>query len=158
MTESTLLLTALIFLPALAAIILAFIPSENKDLIRWFTLAVTVVVFVISIMGFLSPQGPSSTTFDTGIGAMQDVVNIPWIPSFNIQILPRCRRHQFAAGHFDRLRHHPGHGSQLVDHKVCEGFCILYLLLFTGMMGVFMSLDFFLFYVFWKSCCCRCTS
>ena len=150
MTESTLLLTALIFLPALAAIVLAFIPSENKDLIRWFTLAVTVVVFVISIMGFLSPQGASSTTFNTGIGAMQDVVNIPWIPSFNIQYflgvdgisLPLV----ILTGFVTIL----AMGASWSITKYVKGFCILYLLLFTGMMGVFMSLDFFLFYVFWE--------
>ena len=31
-----------------------------------------------------------------------------------------------------------------------KGYCVLFLLLETGMLGVFMALDFFLFYVFWK--------
>ncbi|OQA46818.1 MAG: NADH-quinone oxidoreductase subunit M [Chloroflexi bacterium ADurb.Bin325] len=34
--------------------------------------------------------------------------------------------------------------------KHVKGFFALYLLLVTGMMGVFMALDFFLFYVFWE--------
>ena len=34
--------------------------------------------------------------------------------------------------------------------KHVRGYCILFLLLETGMLGVFMALDFFLFYVFWE--------
>ena len=34
--------------------------------------------------------------------------------------------------------------------KQVKGFLILFLLLESGMMGVFLSLDFFLFYVFWE--------
>jgi NADH:ubiquinone oxidoreductase subunit 5 (subunit L)/multisubunit Na+/H+ antiporter MnhA subunit len=33
-----------------------------------------------------------------------------------------------------------------------------FLLLQTAMLGVFMSLDFLLFFVFWEPCWCRCTS
>ena len=31
-----------------------------------------------------------------------------------------------------------------------KAYCILFLLLETGMLGVFLALDFFLFYVFWE--------
>ena len=34
--------------------------------------------------------------------------------------------------------------------KSVKGYCILFLLLETGMLGVFLALDFFLFYVFWE--------
>ena len=34
--------------------------------------------------------------------------------------------------------------------KHVQAYCILFLLLETGMLGVFLSLDFFLFYVFWE--------
>ena len=34
--------------------------------------------------------------------------------------------------------------------KQVKGYLILFLLLETGMLGVFLSLDFFLFYVFWE--------
>src|SRR5436305_1981856 len=40
--------------------------------------------------------------------------------------------------------------SAFTIHKQVKGFFALYLLLMTGMMGVFVSLDFFLFYVFWE--------
>src|SRR5262249_45471509 len=34
--------------------------------------------------------------------------------------------------------------------KGVKAYCILFLLLLTGMLGCFMALDFFLFYVFWE--------
>ena len=34
--------------------------------------------------------------------------------------------------------------------KHVKAYCILFLLLETGMLGVFLALDFFLFYVFWE--------
>src|SRR5262249_24850514 len=34
--------------------------------------------------------------------------------------------------------------------KFVKGYCILFLLLETGMLGVFFSLDFFLFFIFWE--------
>jgi len=34
--------------------------------------------------------------------------------------------------------------------KFVRGYCILFLLLETGMLGVFFSLDFFLFFIFWE--------
>ena len=35
-------------------------------------------------------------------------------------------------------------------NRYVKGYCVLFLLLESGMLGVFMSLDFFLFYVFWE--------
>ena len=34
--------------------------------------------------------------------------------------------------------------------KYVRGYCILFLLLETGMLGTFLALDFFLFYIFWE--------
>ncbi len=34
--------------------------------------------------------------------------------------------------------------------KFVRGYCILFLLLETGMLGTFLALDFFLFYIFWE--------
>src|SRR6202044_783047 len=34
--------------------------------------------------------------------------------------------------------------------KQVKGYLILFLILETGMLGVFLALDFFLFYVFWE--------
>jgi NADH-quinone oxidoreductase subunit M len=41
-------------------------------------------------------------------------------------------------------------GASWTIDKHVKAYCILFLLLETGMLGVFMALDFFLFYVFWE--------
>ncbi|HIA63633.1 MAG TPA: NADH-quinone oxidoreductase subunit M, partial [Planctomycetaceae bacterium] len=41
-------------------------------------------------------------------------------------------------------------GASWSVNKHLKGYCILFLLLETGMLGVFLALDFFLFYVFWE--------
>src|SRR3569623_1647643 len=41
-------------------------------------------------------------------------------------------------------------GASWNIEKHVKAYCILYLLLETGMLGVFLALDFFLFYVFWE--------
>ena len=48
------------------------------------------------------------------------------------------------------LSQHAGDGRQLADQEARKAYCILFLLLETGMLGVFCALDFFLFYVFWE--------
>ncbi len=41
-------------------------------------------------------------------------------------------------------------GASWPIKKHVKAYCILFLLLETGMLGVFLALDFFLFYVFWE--------
>ena len=41
-------------------------------------------------------------------------------------------------------------GASWSIKKHVKGYMVLFLLLETGMMGVFLALDFFLFYVFWE--------
>src|SRR5262249_21795794 len=48
------------------------------------------------------------------------------------------------AGHAGE--HHEPHWSE----RHVRGYCILFLLLETGMLGTFLALDFFLFYIFWE--------
>ena len=58
--------------------------------------------------------------------------------------------HQLSVGHAHRVLLRFGDGRQLANQKHVKAYCILFLLLETGMLGVFMALDFFLFYVFWE--------
>ena len=74
----------------------------------------------------------------------------PLDPVVQYLLLHGPRRHQLSAGHPDLVRFHAVDGRQLGDQQAREGYCILFLLLETGMIGVFLSLDFFLFYVFWE--------
>ncbi len=60
------------------------------------------------------------------------------------------RRHQLPAGGVDRRYQRIGHDCQLVDHEVRQRLLHSLSAFGTGMLGVFVALDFFLFYVFWE--------
>jgi NADH-quinone oxidoreductase subunit M len=138
------ILSLITFLPLLGVFLLLFIPKENHGLLRGFTLAVTILVFLLSL--------PLVTGFVTN-AEYQFVQNIPWIQ----------------AGPF-KMNYHVGiDGISLwlvmlttfimpiavlstwtaVEEKV-KGYMACLLLLQVGMLGAFISLDLFLFYIFWE--------
>src|SRR5207245_6630798 len=78
-------LSLVTFLPALGALALAFFPKGAKAGMRWFTLAITVAVFLMTAwMALPRPAGGDNAQFSLGVAGMQDVFSVPWIKSFNI--------------------------------------------------------------------------
>ncbi len=145
------ILSLIVFLPALSAIVLAFLPSDKPAVLRNFTLAVTVVVFALSMMALIDPFGMQSPTkFDTSVATMQSVFNVPWIPSFNIYYFMGIDGINLPLIVLSTFVCVMAAWAGWSITKQVKGYCILFLLLETGMIGVFMSLDFFLFYVFWE--------
>jgi NADH-quinone oxidoreductase subunit M len=141
------LLSLVTFFPLLGLLVLLFLPKENGGMLKGFTLAVTLVTFIISLpLAF-------DDVFKTSAG-MQYVENYSWI---NI-------------GNYFQMNYHVGvDGISLwlillttfimpiavlstwhsVDKHI-KGFMALCLLLETAMLGAFISLDLFLFYIFWE--------
>jgi NADH-quinone oxidoreductase subunit M len=132
------------FLPVLGAILLLFIPKDSKGVLRNVTFAVTLVTFLVSL--------PILTGFQTN-AEFQFVENIPWIAAgpfvmrYNIGIdgislwlfilttfiMPIAVLSTYTA----------------VEEKVKE-YMICLLLLETGLLGAFIAIDVFLFYIFWE--------
>src|SRR5688572_11086491 len=81
MDTAFLLLSLIVFLPALAALLLAFVPSTAHETLRLITLAATLGVTGLCILAFF---GVDETQFQASSDQMQDVFNVGWIPSFNI--------------------------------------------------------------------------
>jgi NADH-quinone oxidoreductase subunit M len=142
------LLSVIVFLPVLGAIVLAFIPGDQKETCRYLTLGVTLAVLVASIFAFFLPSSPAS--FDLQIGAMQSAFNVPWIPSFDIGYFFGIDGISFPLIMLTGVVSVLAMGASWSIEKHVKAYCILFLLLLTGMLGVFMALDFFLFYVFWE--------
>jgi len=147
----TLLLSAIVFLPALGALLLAFVPKDKVDIIRYLTLAVTALVLIVCVWGFLIS---SDTQFDMAADGIQgafDVdLNIDWIPSFDIYYIMGFDGISFPLVILTAFVSLLAMGASWSIKKHVKGYCILFLLLEMGMLGVFLSLDFFLFYVFWE--------
>jgi len=138
------ILTAVTFLPAVGGLLLAFIPRRREDLLRGGALAVALATFVCSVPLYLAFDGTSAD--------YQFVERQPWIPTLGVGyhlgldgislllVLLTTFVTPLALGSAWRA----------IDDRVKE-FVVTMLLLETGMVGVFVSLDLFLFYVFWEA-------
>ena len=142
------LLSLIVFLPAIATLFIALIPSEQKEAIRWATLAVTAVVMVLVCI-LLVPAG-GALTFDTARADLQSAFNHDWIPSFQIDYFMALDGISLPLVVLTAFVCLLALGASWSITKYVKAYCILFLILETGMLGVFLALDFFLFYVFWE--------
>ncbi len=143
------LLSTIVFLPAIAALGIMLIPGEQKEAIRWATLAVTAVVMVL-IVGALIVQYDPKVWFNPDVADLQAAFNHKWIPTFNIDYFMGLDGISFPLLVLTAFVCLLAMGASWSIEKYVKGYCVLFLLLETGMLGVFAALDFFLFYVFWE--------
>jgi len=141
------LLTLIVFLPVLGALVLAFVPGGRDELVRYITLIVTSAVLGLTVVGFFFLE---KTNFDVARGDMQNTFTVSWIPSFDIEYFMGIDGISFPLIMLTALISVLAMGASWSIIKHVKAYCILFLLLETGMLGVFMALDFFLFYVFWE--------
>src|SRR5690349_83901 len=81
MESAVSLLSLIVFLPALGALIVAFLPKDKPEAIRWVSLATTVVVFALTVLIAIPGDNPH---FNLGVAKIQDAFSLDWVPSFNI--------------------------------------------------------------------------
>jgi NADH-quinone oxidoreductase subunit M len=149
MSAAALLISLIVFLPALATLGIALIPSHQKEAIRWATLGVTAVVMALVIGGLILPNN-GGLAFSTAKAELQDSFNYPWIPSFQIEYFMGLDGISFPLVVLTAFVCLLAMGASWSIEKYVKAYCILFLLLETGMLGVFVALDMFLFYVFWE--------
>jgi NADH-quinone oxidoreductase subunit M len=147
-TNPVVFLTWLVFLPALVALAIAFLPSRDETL-KWISLATTAVVFLMSL-GMIF--GWTEVSFNAGeeYAGMQNLFAVDWIPSFGIQYLMGTDGISFPLIALTAFISLLAMAASWSITKHVKAYCVLFLLLETGMLGVFCALDFFLFYVFWE--------
>jgi NADH-quinone oxidoreductase subunit M len=143
------LLSLIVFLPTAGALALAFFPREKTDAMKTFSLVVTAVVFLLTVIMALPGQG-GGWQFDAAVSEMQKVFSLDWIPSFNIRYFMGLDGISFPLLLLTTFVTMLSMGASWPIQKHVKAYCILFLLLETGMLGVFLALDFFLFYVFWE--------
>jgi NADH-quinone oxidoreductase subunit M len=136
-------LTALILLPLAGAGVVAVVPRRGERLQKLVALGVTTTVFALSITmlkGFAPLPG------------MQLEVSRPWIPAYGISyhvgvdglsvwlvILTTLLTPLALLASWSSI------------HERVREFNVFMLLLEAGMVGVFVALDLFLFYIFWEA-------
>jgi NADH-quinone oxidoreductase subunit M len=170
LVSDTWLLSLIVFVPTLAALVILLVPSRSKDTIKWISLVATFVTFGLTLIllgeymqfsGAGNELGERAQVAKRAMLANQPndpkdlVFRYDWIGSaaakgFHVEYymgvdgisLPLV----LLTGFISLL----GMIASWNIDKQTKGYCILYLLLETGMMGTFLALDFFLFYVFWE--------
>ncbi|MBU9889150.1 MAG: NADH-quinone oxidoreductase subunit M [Candidatus Omnitrophica bacterium] len=140
------ILSWIIFMPLIGALAVLFVPQRSHQLIKWVALGTTAVVFGLTCMALGEFQA-SQTVF-------QMVERAVWIPQFNVQYLLGTDGISFPMVFLTALISMLACLASFPHVRVKDGrekeYYFLYLLLETGMMGTFLALDLFLFYVFWE--------
>jgi len=140
-------ISLLVFLPAIVALVISVLPLRDEQL-KWISLLTLVAVFLMTMaMLFGWSDAP---TFDAGVAQMQNLFKYDWIPSFGIQYMMGTDGISFPLVALTAFLGVLAMGASWPINKHVKGYCVLFLLLQTGMLGVFLALDFFLFYVFWE--------
>jgi NADH-quinone oxidoreductase subunit M len=142
------ILSIILFTPLLGALVLLFVPKENKDAIRWIANLFSLAGLLVSI-----PLVPWfwALRFEPGFKFIEGATN-NWIPSIGAGYVLGIDGISFLLIMLTTLL---GWISILsswtaIENRVKE-YYIWFLVLQTGMLGVFMALDFFLFFVFWEA-------
>ncbi len=140
------ILSIILFAPLLGMGILIFMPGENKNAIRWWGNIVLFADFLLSLpLVFWFTSEPAKE------GLFKFVEKHDWIPSIGAQYHLGIDGISFLLIMLTTVL---GFISVLsswssIQDRVKEYYA-MFMLLQVGMLGVFMSLDIFLFYVFWE--------
>jgi NADH-quinone oxidoreductase subunit M len=136
------LLSATLFLPTLGALLLLAFDRAAEEAMRVFSLVITGITFVLT----LAIWG----RFDPSVAEMQMNVNYVWIAGWNINYQLGIDGISLPLILLTSLISMLSMAASWSITKQVRGYLMLLLILETGMLGDFMALDFFLFYVFWE--------
>ena len=135
------LLTLILFAPTAAALVLLFLPTEQVKLLRWFALVASLIPLMLALVVWIISTGRAGFQFEE---------KVAWYPALN------SRYHLGVDGislPMVLLTTLLTPLAILASFSITErvkAYMILFLLLETGMLGVFMALDLLLFFVFWE--------
>src|SRR5579859_1422276 len=137
------LLSIVLFAPLAGMLVLLLIPSSAKTFIKLWANLVGFACFLISL--------PLVTRFDKTASGYQMVERVDWIPSLGAKYLIGLDGISLLLVMLTTVISFLAILSSwnAIEDRLKEYYS-MFLLLETGMIGVFLSLDFFLFYVFWE--------
>jgi NADH-quinone oxidoreductase subunit M len=137
------LLSLLIFTPLLGALVLLVLPGEKVQWQRWGALGFSLLAFALSLLVAIS--------FDSRQPGFQLVQEAAWIPFFGIEYKVGVDGISLVLVLLTTLLTTISILASFgpIQTRVKE-YMISFLVLEVGMLGVFLALDTFLFYVFWE--------
>jgi NADH-quinone oxidoreductase subunit M len=136
------LLSLVLFIPVLSGVILLFLPNDKIKLLRWFTLVMSLLPFILSLILWLRFQ-PDNTGFQfqeqyTWYAAIGSSLHLGVDGlSLTMVLLTTLLTPLAILASFS------------VTDRV-KPYMMLFLFLETGMLGVFLAMDLLIFFVFWE--------
>jgi NADH-quinone oxidoreductase subunit M len=136
------LVSAIVFLPLAGAVVVPLVSKGRPEAAKWVALAISAVGLAMTVALVAG--------FDRSVATMQAVTDVPWVAEAAI------RYHLGVDGisiTMLALSSLLGLIAIIASWKVTErapAYFAMLLLLQVGMNGVFVALDFVLFYVFWE--------
>jgi NADH-quinone oxidoreductase subunit M len=137
------ILNWILFTPLVGAAVILIIPGAQKELIRWLANLFMFAGLLVSL--------PLVFLFDNAADGFQFEFVADWIPSIGVQYHLGIDGISYLLIMLTTVLGFIAVLSSwaFIQHRVKE-YYLMFLILQTGMLGVFMALDFFLFYVFWE--------
>ena len=136
------LLSLILFVPAIAAVIILFLPDGENKLFRWFAFGASLIPFVLSLIVWFG--------FDANRPGFQFEESYVWYEaigsSFHLGVDGLSLTMVLLTTLLTPLAIL---ASFSINDRV-KPYMMLFLFLETGMLGVFMALDLLIFFVFWE--------
>lgn len=140
------ILSLITFVPLAGAIVIGFVPRERTAAIRRLALGTALLSFALSLL-LLASFVPAST----GTHGFEYQESFSWIPAFGIHYALGVDGLSLVLVVLTTLLSWISILASFrpIQDRVKE-YMISFLILEVGMLGVFLALDLFLFYVFWE--------
>lgn len=136
------LLTLILFTPTIAALVLLLIPDEERGIIRWTALIASLIPFVLSLRAWIG--------YNPGMIGFQFEEQHIWYTAINASYRIGLDGISLTMVILTTLLTPLAILASFSINERVKAYMALFLLLETGMLGVFMALDLLLFFVFWE--------
>ncbi|MFC2074921.1 NuoM family protein [Bdellovibrionota bacterium] len=133
------ILTIMTFFPIVGVLAILFLPKQHYS-IRWVALVASIIPLAAAIFLLIA--------FNRDVPGMQFVVQTQWIRSLNAQFYLGIDGLSLPLIFLTTLLSFLGIIASWKVSDGIKGYFSLFLLLEVGLLGVFVSLDFFLFFLF----------
>ncbi|MGL4511879.1 MAG: complex I subunit 4 family protein [Lacipirellulaceae bacterium] len=145
--QSSNLLAAIVLLPAVGAAALLAIPAGAVRLAKSFALGVSLVV---ALLAWLLAIGPDSVRIDATTAGLGALASAEWAPSIGCEFLLGVDGLSLPLVLLTASLAPLVLVAAWPDQRRPRLYAMLLLLVEAGTLGVFLALDFVLFYVFWE--------
>ncbi|MDH3252126.1 MAG: NADH-quinone oxidoreductase subunit M [Ignavibacteria bacterium] len=150
------ILSWITFLPVLGMVVILMMPKDQRDAMRWTSIGITLAQVALAVIIFMKfDRGMAGINSAEGMQFVEraswiDVKSVAWFGRIHIEYFLGIDGLSVTMVLLTALISCVATVSSWTIDRSVKGYFALLLLLNTGMMGVFVSLDFFLFYVFWE--------